>query len=110
MKMESDSTLIAVASIPMRIWAVDSGTWKAWLTSRYADKKTTSTTKQRCKKAVADFYYLLELPISEVTEEHISDYQAYLRGRYCEGSVRSLIAPIRSYWRFAHTQVKEALV
>lgn len=99
------SHLDFTTSIPPRIWEQDHTTWKAWLATR----NTSMLVKQQYKKAIADFYYLLNLPILEISEQDIQDYADELkREGKAESTVRRTMTPIRNYWKFAQQQSKEA--
>lgn len=94
------TTAQQVAAIPPHIWEQDQATWKAWI----ASIDVSFHTLQAYKRMIAGFYQLLELPIKQVTEQNISDYEAYLSYDKTERTVRTHMTPIRSYWRFAQQQ------
>lgn len=96
--MGSDSTLIAVASIPPRIWEQDKHIWKAWSTTL----KATLATRQRYKRIIADFYDSFNKPIRQVTENDIMSYELALQAcGQAASTIRRSLAPIRAYWKFA---------
>lgn len=96
--MGSDSSLIAVASIPPRIWERDKETWKAWY---YSLTKASSATKQQYKRYIADFLYEVNKSITEVTEQDIAEYERGLQAVVVSTSVANRMRPIRAYWKFA---------
>lgn len=100
--MGSDSTLIAVASIPPRIWEQDKAIWKSWTTSR----KATLATRQKYKKVIADFYYTIEKAILQVTEQDLSDYAEACRctDDLSPATIKQHMNIIRAYWKFAQKQ------
>jgi site-specific recombinase XerD len=102
-----NNTPIVIASIPPHIWEQDKGIWKQWVTSIDVSFKT----KETYKRIITHFYGLLNLSISQVTEQHINDYRDYLveDGR-SERTVRTYITVINKYWRFAQTLPEEVTV
>lgn len=100
--MGSDATLIAVASIPPRIWAQDKETWKAWLLSL----KASAATKQTYKRVIAEFYDAIEKPILECTEDDLATY-ARVDGlwRATSTATRRMMV-LRAYWAFAKQQAE----
>lgn len=89
--------------IPPHIWQVDQPLWKQWMTSI----DPSYDTKQTYKQVITRFYNVLELPIQQITEQHLEDYQVYLQeiGK-SEHTVRTYMATIRKYWRFVHNGVQ----
>lgn len=94
------STTVPV--IPARIWATDQDTWKAWLASlKSKPHGVDPATVQKYKATITAFYSLLELPIAEVTEEHLQDYEAVLTEQFSANTVRARMKIIQAYWKFA---------
>lgn len=98
--MGSDSTFIAVASIPPRIWEQDAPTWKAWLATLTA----SFSTKQTYKRYIAEFYWECEKTILQVTEQDLLDYHASLCAHGSTSTANTRIRTIRAYWKFAQAQ------
>lgn len=102
----SDSTLIAVASIPPRIWEQDKAIWKAWSTSL----KATLATRQKYKRIIAELYHATNMAILQLTEKDLTDY-AEIDLRYWEelapSTIKQRMSIIRAYWKFAHEQPQE---
>lgn len=101
----SNSTLIAVASIPPRIWEQDKKVWRAW----YESLSASIASRQQYKRYIADFLHEINKSISEITNQDILDYGGVLSTQYAPNTVNSRIGTIRAYWKFAQEH-KEATV
>lgn len=103
----SRSHLDFTTSIPPRIWQQDKDIWKEW----YLSLKAGTTTKQKYKKVIADFYYTIEKAILQVTEQDLSDYAEASLCADAELSpvtIKQHMNIIRAYWKFAQKQPQEA--
>lgn len=102
-RMGSNATLIAVASIPPRIWEQDKDTWKAWATSL----NVSFHTKEVYKRTICTFYDACNKPIRDVTDDDVHRYETALRedGR-SESTIKRHLSPIKAYWTFARKQAE----
>lgn len=102
--MGSDATLIAVASIPPRIWAQDKETWKAW----YLSLKAKPATKQTYKRIIAEFYCVIEKPILQCEQADLTDYECACDccGDPAGDTLKQHMRIIRRYWTFAKKQAE----
>jgi site-specific recombinase XerD len=84
-------------------WEQDKALWKAWTTC----SKARLATRQKYKKIIADFYFVTEKAILQVTEQDLSDYaesSLSFAEELAPSTIKQRMNIIRAYWKFAHRQ------